>query len=134
VNGFNQNHSRITYTVTVQPTGTVDLNLLKNDAQLDDSTNQSKGIMSRMKNILRVFSIVTRENCSSRAAFAYNRIFFTHDLDDRHNTWNIGSGKTLWRGFFTSLVLGDGQNKLLMNLDGKNHISENTCNFDLSPK
>ncbi len=116
-NRFNQQEP---HRVTVQRVGTpVDLALIQNLNQLFDATNESDDRLEDLQDIKQVLSIALHEHCSSHAAFIYNRSFYAPAIEGQYGDWDLGSGKAMWRGFYSCLVFAKGRHQLLMNLDGK---------------
>ena len=113
------------HTVIIQRVGIpVDLALMQNLDQFFDQNNQTSERLEKLEDVRQVLSIALHERCSSRAAFVHDRSFYSPTFDGRYGEWDLGSGKALWRGFYSCLVFGKGRYQLLMNLDGSYHFSQ----------
>jgi hypothetical protein len=126
--GPNRSNRQEPHKVIIQRVGNpVDLALIQNLNELFDTTNASNDKLEYLQSIKHVLSIVLHEHCSSYATFIYNRSFFTLANESSHGVWDLGSGKAMWRGFYSCLVFAKGRNQLLMNLDGKfQHKTKNS--------
>jgi hypothetical protein len=126
--GPNRSNRQEPHKVIIQRVGNpVDLALIQNLSELFDTANASNDRLEDLQSIKQVLSIALHEHCSSLATFIYNRSFFTLTDESRHGVWDLGSGKAMWRGFYSCLVFAKGRNQLLMNLDGKfRHKTKNT--------
>ncbi|CAF2600413.1 unnamed protein product [Rotaria sp. Silwood2] len=115
-NRFNRQEE---YQISIKRVGNaIDLSLLHFLNEFYDTENNSNVNVNDIRIIQQVLSIVLHENCSSNAAYIYNRSFFAQPiLKDKHGYWDLGLGKALWRGFYSCLVFANGTHRLLMNLD-----------------
>ncbi|CAF1546280.1 unnamed protein product [Rotaria sordida] len=96
----------------------IDLSLLHSLDEFYNTKTNSNINVNDIQIIQQILSIVLHENCSSNATHIYNRSFFTQPtLQNKHDYWDLGLGKALWRGFYSCLVFANGTNRLLMNLD-----------------
>lgn len=118
--GPNRSNRQEAHTVLVERVGTpVDLTLLQNLNQLFDTRNETNQRLEDLQNIKQVLSIALHEYCSSHASSIYNRSFYAPAIEGQYGDWDLGSGKAMWRGFYSCLVFAKGRHQLLMNLDGK---------------
>ncbi|CAF3586663.1 unnamed protein product [Rotaria sp. Silwood1] len=117
-NRFNRQEE---YQISITRVGNpIDLSLLRSLDEFYNTKNDSNINVNDIKVLQQMLSIVLHENCSSNAAYIYNRSFFAQPiLENKHGYWDLGLGKALWRGFYSCLVFTNGTNRLLMNLDGK---------------
>ncbi|CAF0732947.1 unnamed protein product [Adineta steineri] len=123
VSGPNRSNKQEQHTVIVQRVGRpVDLSLLGNLDELFHPEALSNDNIQDLKEVRNVLSIVLHEHCSSHAAFIYDRSFFSPTIAGQHGEWDLGSGKALWRGFYSCLVFAKGTHHLLMNLDVKHTV------------
>ncbi|CAF1537908.1 unnamed protein product [Rotaria sp. Silwood1] len=115
-NRFNRQEE---YQISIKRVGnSIDLRLLRSNNEFYDTENNSNNSLNDIQIIRQMLSIVLHENCSSNAAYIYNRSFFAEPiLENKHGYWDLGLGKALWRGFYSCLVFTNGPNRLLMNLD-----------------
>ena len=117
--GPSRNNRQEPHTVTIQRVGSrVDLALINNLDSFFDRHERSNERLENLEDIKQVLSIALHEHCSSHAAFAYTRSFFSPAADGRYGEWDLGNGKAMWRGFYSCLVFGKGRHQLLMNIDG----------------
>lgn len=120
IRGLNRRNKQVNFKVKIQPAGTpVDLTVLQNIDLLLNSFEESNERKEQLQNIQQVLSIALHEHCSSTADFIFNRTFFINPDANQYGSWDLGEGKAMWRGFYSCLVFGKGEYRLMMNLDGK---------------
>jgi len=109
------------YKFSIQKAGDpIDLSLLQSLRKFYETGNDENINSNNIHSIKQVLSIALHEHCSTRADFIYNRTFYLHpSLGDTHDSWDLGLGKAVWRGFYSALTFSKGHHQLLMNLDGK---------------
>lgn len=118
--GPNRSNKQEPHSVIVQRVGQpVDLSLLQGIRHIFDDPKTSNTSLENLQDIKQVLSIALHEHCSSHAAFIYNRTFYPPLEQEQYGSWDLGSGKALWRGFYSCLVFSKGRHELLMNLDGE---------------
>ena len=112
------------YQVFVKKVGNpIDLSILRVLTDLFQTQRGDNIRTNELKRVEQALSIVLHEKCSSKADFIFNRSFFTWSVaTDRHGSWDLGLGKAMWRGFYSCLVLANGDYQLLMNIDGNNQL------------
>ena len=124
IRGPNHRNKIVPFKVIIQPAGNpADLALLQNLDQMLNRPDESNERMTELQNIQQVLSIALHENCSRNADFIFNRTFFVQPTaPNYHGSWDLGEGKAMWRGFYSCLVFGKGEYRLMMNLDGTSSI------------
>jgi len=121
ITGPNRAHREEKYEISIKQVGNpVDLSLLRSLKEFFETKSDVNIKLNELQRIKQMLSVVLHEHCSSQADFIFNRSYFSQPtLDERFGNWDLGLGKAVWRGFYSSLVFAKGTHQLLINLDGK---------------